>query len=146
MMETETTERPRIQGATKILDLSARLVLVCLQFTILVGMLLAILHTFWDLRLLLTEDLSLGIKRVVIRALAILALVEVYRTGYVYLKEGRVKVTYIVDAALVVLITEILSLWFAATDYLRMSAAVLLLLALALVRVLAIRYSPARSE
>lgn len=145
-MGSQTVEAPRTPSPTKILDHLARAVLLSLLFTILTGMLLAVVHTFWDLRFLMVGDLSSGIKRVVINALAILALVEVYRTGYVYFTEGYVKVTYIVDTAIVVLMTEILAVWYSETDYLRMSAAVVLLLSLALVRVVAVRFSPRRAE
>lgn len=145
-MEVVRVELQTIPGPTKILDLLARAVLISLLFTILAGMFLAVVHTFWDLRFLLLGELSQGIKRVVISSLAILALVEVYRAAYVYFTEGRVKVTYIVDTALVVLITEILSVWYAESDYWRMSAAVVLLLTLALIRLVAVRYSPSRVD
>ncbi len=146
-MEAGVAARTTLPNPTRILDLLARVVLVSLLFTILAGMLLAILRTFWDLRFLLSaENFSEAFKQIVIRALAILALVEVYRTAYVYFTERRVKVTYIVDTVLIVLMTEILSVWFAETDYRRISAAVVLLLSLGFIRVLAIRYSPARTE
>lgn len=130
----------------KILDQLSRLVLVSLLFTVLVAIGLSVARTFWNLRVLLYGDLSQGIKRVVIGVLAVLALVEVYRTAYVYFSEGRVKVTYIVDAVLVVLMTEILSVWYSETDYRRISMAVALVLLFGLIRVLAIRYSPTRAE
>lgn len=145
-LEVVAAEHQKIPSPTKILDLLARVVLVSLLFTIQAGMFLVVLRTFLDLRLLIREDVSQVLKQVVIRTLAILALIEVYRTGYVYFTEGRVKVTYIVDTALIVLMTEILSVWFAETDYRRLAAAVAMLLSLGLIRVLAIRYSPARME
>ena len=71
---------------------------------------------------------------------------EVYRTAFLYFSKGRVKVTYVVDTVLVVLMTDILSIWYAQTDYRRIFTAGALLLALGLIRFLAIRYSPAGEE
>ncbi len=77
---------------------------------------------------------------------AILALIEVYRTAYLYFANGRVKVTYVVDTVLVVLMTDVLGLWYAPGDYWRMGSAIALLLAVGLIRLLAIRYSPAKED
>ena len=45
-------------------------------------------------------------------ALILLALLELVRTLQVYLQLGRVRVTFILDTALVVLISELMGLWF----------------------------------
>ena len=131
---------------TRILDFLACGVLVSLLVAILSATLLAIYRVFWGLPVLLHGDVVQSIKQVVIGVVAILALVEVYRTAYLYFTKGRVKVTYVVDTVLVVLMTDILSVWYARSDYWRVSAAVALLLALGLMRLLAIRYSPVGEE
>ena len=46
----------------------------------------------------------------------LLAVVEVFKTTVTYFSEGRVKVTFIVDTILVVMLTEIISLWFKEAD------------------------------
>ncbi len=51
-------------------------------------------------------------EHVIINALILLALLEVIRTLQAYLKLGRVRVTFILDTALVVLISELMGLWF----------------------------------
>lgn len=51
-------------------------------------------------------------ERVIIDALIMLALLEVIRTLQAYLAFGRVRVTFILDTALVVLIGELMGLWF----------------------------------
>ena len=51
-------------------------------------------------------------ERAIIDALIMLALLEVIRTLQAYLKLGRVRVTFILDTALVVLIGELMGLWF----------------------------------
>lgn len=143
-MEAVTSERRTAPNLTKALDLLARGILISLLFAILAAIFLAVCRISWDLRFLFRGVLVQGIKQVVISVVAVLALVEVYRTAYLYFAEGRVKVSYVVDTVLVVLMTDILSIWYAQTDYWRMSAAVVLLLTLGLIRLLAIRYSPTR--
>jgi len=51
-------------------------------------------------------------EHAIIKALIMLALLEVIRTLQAYLKLGRVRVTFILDTALVVLIGELMGLWF----------------------------------
>jgi len=51
-------------------------------------------------------------EHMIINALILLALLEVIRTLQAYLKLGRVRVTFILDTALVVLISELMGLWF----------------------------------
>ncbi len=51
-------------------------------------------------------------EHTIINALIMLALLEVIRTLQSYLKIGRVRVTFIIDTALVVLIGELMGLWF----------------------------------
>jgi uncharacterized membrane protein (DUF373 family) len=51
-------------------------------------------------------------ERAIIDTLIMLALLEVIRTLQSYLKLGRVRVTFILDTALVVLIGELMGLWF----------------------------------
>ena len=51
-------------------------------------------------------------EHTIINALIMLALLEVIRTLQAYLRLGRVRVTFILDTALVVLIGEFMGLWF----------------------------------
>lgn len=96
----------------------------------------------WELRRLFVEDVELVLRHVLIGILILLAVVEVFKTTLAYLAEGRVKVTFIVDTILVVMLTEIISLWLRGGDW--RSFALLLAVngGLAGVRVLAVRFSP----
>src|SRR2546425_389337 len=78
------------------------------------GLLLLILATLaggifavaWELRRLFVDDVELVLRHVLIGILILLAVVEVFKTSLAYLTEGRVKVTFIVDTILVVMLTE----------------------------------------
>lgn len=78
------------------------------------------------------------IKDVVI----ILAALELIRTLQSYLKLGRVRITFILDAALVVLIGELMSLWLRNYTIQEVMINVGVISFLTVLRVLMIRFSP----
>jgi len=71
-----------------------------------------IVNVVLDLRQSLSSGWAGAAERAIIDALIMLALLEVIRTLQAYLKLGRVRVTFILDTALVVLIGELMGLWF----------------------------------
>jgi uncharacterized membrane protein (DUF373 family) len=73
----------------------------------------------------------------------LLAVVEVLKTTLAYFSEGRVRVTFIVDTVLVVMLTEVISQWFTGGDWQKLSILAVILMTLGVIRVLAVRFSPA---
>lgn len=65
-----------------------------------------------DLRQSLSGGWAGVAEHTIVNALIMLALLEVIRTLQSYLTLGRVRVTFILDTALVVLIGELIGLWF----------------------------------
>jgi uncharacterized membrane protein (DUF373 family) len=74
--------------------------------------------------------------------LSVLAKGEILRTGLAYFSGGRVKVTYIIDTALVTILTEILAFWHKEMSWQKLAMAIGLIISLALVRIVAVRFSP----
>jgi uncharacterized membrane protein (DUF373 family) len=58
------------------------------------------LKTFWEVRLLIDHSAEVVLRQVIVNTLMLLALVEVFKTTVTYFREGRVKVTFIVDTIL----------------------------------------------
>ncbi len=87
-----------------------------------------------------------ALKQLVVNVLMVLAVVELFRTVKAYFSEGRVKVTYIIDTVLVVVITEIKGFWYREVEVARVGLAIALVVALMGVRIMAIRFSPERLE
>lgn len=85
-------------------------------------------------------------KIVILNVLMVLALLEVFRTTLIYFSEGRVKVTYILDTALVVVITEVMAFWFKDIEYHKLIMVIALVFTLIIARIIAIRYSPTKSK
>lgn len=100
------------------------------------------LKTLWEIRLLVDHPAEVVLRQVIVNALMLLALVEVFKTTVTYFREGRVKVTFIVDTILVVMLTEVISQWFKGGDWHALAALLGVLLILSVVRIMAVRWSP----
>lgn len=100
------------------------------------------LKTLWDIRLLVDHSVEIALRQVIVNTLILLAIVEVFKTTLTYFSEGRVKVTFIVDTILVVMLTEVISQWFKGGDWQALVVLGGILLTLGAVRVLAVRWSP----
>ena len=89
---------------TRVWEAGTRFILSLLTLTILLGLAGGVAKTFLDLRLLLSADLEVALRHIIVDALTLLAVVEVLRTTLTYCSDGRVRVTFIVDTVLVVML------------------------------------------
>lgn len=121
-------------------------VLSLLIVTILVGLAGGVLRVFLNLEALFTEPLEQVFRQLIVDTLIILAIVEVFKTTVTYFSEGRVKVTFIVDTILVVMLTEIISKWFSEAHLDQWMILGGILMVLAIIRVVAVQWSPTRGE
>jgi len=101
------------------------------------------LKTLWDIRLLVDHSAEIVLRQIIVNTLILLAIVEVFKTTVTYFREGRVKVTFIVDTILVVMLTEVISQWFKGGDWQALTVLCGIVLVLGIVRVMAVRWSPA---
>jgi len=117
-------------------------VLSLMIITLLAALAVGVIKTFFDLLRFADQPAEDVLRRVIIQMLILLALVEVFKTATTYFSEGRVKVTFIVDTILVVMLTEVLSHWFRGGDWRTLGALGGVLLTLGIVRVMVVRWSP----
>ena len=103
--------------SSRIFEECARIILSLLIVVILITIAWAVLNTLLELRAMFSNDIHNALKQVMINSLTILALLEVFRTALAYFSEGRVKVTYIIDTVLVVILTEVMVFWFKDIEY-----------------------------
>lgn len=120
----------------------ARWILSLLIIAILSSMMGGVILTILHLRLLFTMDIEHALRIVIIDVLTILAVLEMFRTVLAYFSEGRVKVTYIIDTVIVVLLTEIMACWFKEFNLYKMGMMALLVLILCIMRIFTVKYSP----
>ena len=120
----------------------ARWILSILILAILSGMLGGVIITILHLRLLFSMDIEHALRIIIIDVLTILAVLEMFKTTLAYFSEGRVKVTYIIDTVIVVMVTEIMACWFKEFDLYEMGMLTFLVLTLCVMRVFSVKYSP----
>lgn len=127
----------------QVWDYGIRFTLSLLIATILIALTGGVVKTFLDLRLLLSDNLEVALRHIIVDALTLLAVVEVLKTTLTYCSDGRVRVTYIVDTVLVVMLTEIISRWFSGGEWHQFAMLGGIILTLGAIRIAAVRYSPA---
>lgn len=127
---------------TRFFEISARVLLSLLIVVILLAILAGVMYSLYDTRLLLKVYFLDACKTILIDILTVLALIEVLRTALAYFSEGRVKVTYIIDTVIVTLLTEIMAFWFKEMEWEHVAMVIALVLSLAIVRIIAVRFSP----
>jgi uncharacterized membrane protein (DUF373 family) len=81
-------------------------------------------------------------EHAIINSLIMLAMLEVIRTLQSYLVLGRVRVTFILDTALVVLIGELMGLWFREYAPEKVLLGLGVIVTLAVLRITTARFSP----
>jgi len=127
---------------TRFFEVSARALLSLLIVAVLLAILAGVAYTFYDLRLIFRMDFLVACKSIMVDMLTVLALVEVLRTTLAYFSEGRVKVTYIIDTVIVTVLTEVMAFWYKETEWQKIAMVIALVLSLAFVRIIAVRFSP----
>jgi uncharacterized membrane protein (DUF373 family) len=121
-------------------------VLSLMIVTLLAALTGGVLKTFLDLFMLVSHPVEVVLRQVIIDMLILLAIVEVFKTTVTYFSEGRVKVTFIVDTILVVMLTEVISQWFKGGEWQALAALGGILITLGIIRVMVVRWSPTQTK
>lgn len=100
-----------------------------------VNLLLTLVHSYPD-------KWSHGAETMIKDVVIILASLELIRVLQAYLLMGRVKVTFILDVALVVLIGELISLWYREYNMQEVFMSVFVIAVLVALRIVTTKYSP----
>jgi uncharacterized membrane protein (DUF373 family) len=127
---------------TKFFEASARAILSFLIVAILLAILAGVIYTFYDMRMLWRTEFLGAFKNILVDVLTVLSMVEVLRTALAYFSEGRVKVTYIIDTVIVSVLTEVIAFWYKEMEWQDIAMVIALVLSLACVRIIAVRFSP----
>ncbi|WP_445474893.1 phosphate-starvation-inducible PsiE family protein [Methanococcoides methylutens] len=123
----------------KIINSITTVFLYLLLLTLVVGM----GKTLLDLRFTVFTSLDVGFNHMVSSVLTILILIDLFNTFVDYHEHERIKLTYVTDATILIVMREIAVGMYAKefeSEFIFAIAA--LILVLGIVRVLAIRHSP----
>jgi uncharacterized membrane protein (DUF373 family) len=129
---------------TRFFEMSSRVALSLLIVVILMAIMAAIGCTAYDMRLVFQQSFHSAFKTIMVDMLTVLAIVEVLRTALAYFTEGRVKVTYIIDTVIVTVLTEVMAFWYKEMEWQEVAMIISLVLSLACIRIIAVRFSPRR--
>lgn len=130
----------------RLFEGTSRVLLSLLIFAILAAILGGVGYTFYDLRLVVVGEAHAAFRAILVDVLTVLAMVEVLRTALAYFTEGRVKVTYIIDTVIVTVLTEIMAIWYRDVSWQKLAMVLAVVVCLALVRIVAVRFSPRRTR
>lgn len=131
-------------GVSNLFLYGVKISIVFLLMVLLATISWAAFRTLLDLNEIFSGGIHEALKTIMVNSLTILALLEVFMTTLAYFEEGRVKVTYIIDTVIVVIVTEIMVFWFKEIEMMRIVMFIALVLSLIAARILAIRFSPAK--
>lgn len=123
-----------------------RVVLNVLLIIIVIALLVGTYKSGYDLITSLHDPLETLLQRILLDVVFILALVEVSITVLGYLKDGHVHVRYIVDTVLIIMLNEVVSLWFKHPNLQTAIGISIVIIALGTVRVLVTRLAPSSPE
>lgn len=131
--------------ATQI-DAVVNILLYLLILAISLSILGGVVKTFLDLEMLTKTSVEEALRHTLINVLVILAVVEVLKTVLIYVKEGRVRVTFIIDTVLIVMLNEVMSNWFKHGSFTSTVLLLVVIMILIVARIFAIKYSPGSTE
>ena len=123
---------------TRTIQLIVGILMLALYLWIGAGVLSLLLH----LPDILKNGWAYVAEHIIIDIVLILAVLELIRILQSYLALGRVKVTFILDVALVVLIGELIGLWYKEYTLLEVGLHIMVIAVLTLLRIVSIRFSP----
>ncbi|HSX28117.1 MAG TPA: phosphate-starvation-inducible PsiE family protein [Candidatus Saccharimonadales bacterium] len=103
---------------------------------------MGVVKSGYDLLSDIHKPLSTLLQNILLDIVFILALVEVTITVLGYLKDGRVHVRYIVDTILIIMLNEVVRLWFKQADLQQSISISVVIATLAAVRISVVKFAP----
>lgn len=134
------------ERTSRFFEFTSRRILSLFIGVVLLAIVAGTGRTLYDLRLVFNGEFHTAFKTIIVDMLSVLALVEILRTALAYFTEGRVKVTYIIDTVLVTVLTEVMGFWYRDMEWQELGMLLALVISLACVRIVAVRFSPRRAR
>jgi len=127
------------QWHSKVIGAVVGLIMIALYLWLLSGVVMLLIKLY---EVFLSGWLS-GAEEMIKDTVIMLATLELIRTLQSYLLLGRVKVTFILDVTLVVLIGELISLWYRKYEATEVFLVLFVVATLVALRIITTKYSPA---
>jgi uncharacterized membrane protein (DUF373 family) len=117
-----------------------RILLNILLVVIIAALVIGVYKSGYDLFHSLNQPLEYILQHILLDTVFIAALVELSITILGYLKDGRVHVRYIIDTIFIIMLNEVVSLWFKKPTFAQVGGICLTIAVLALVRISVVRF------
>lgn len=119
-----------------------RFLLNILLVIIIGALMVGVVKAGYDLISSLNQPLENVLQQILLDVVFIIALIEITITVLGYLKDGYVHVRYIVDTVLIIMLNEIVSLWFRDASFEEAAGIALMVAVLAAVRITTVKFGP----
>ncbi len=126
---------------------STNFIIIITLYILLIALLIGVVQIILSIPQLLNSDgLDIVFYQIVTKSLNLFIVIEFFKTLHDYSKYERIKLTYIIDATILIVLREIsVGLFTRDLDYTMIFALSILLTVMGAVRVMAVRYSPQQS-
>jgi len=125
-----------------VLQVVLNALLILLIFALIIG----VIKSGHDLFSSLNQPLDKVLQKVLLDTVFIVAVLEISITILGYLKDGYVHVRYIVDTILIIMLNEIVVLWFQHPELQDMIGISLIVFVLALIRISVTKFAPKHED
>ncbi|MDD2614133.1 MAG: phosphate-starvation-inducible PsiE family protein [Methanosarcina sp.] len=127
----------------KVTDAISTIFLYILLLALIVGM----AKTLLDIRFIIFESLESGFNHMVTSVLTVFIVIDLFKAFVEYHENDRIRLTDITDATIFIVLREIaVGLYSKEFGYQFILSLATLLLVLSIMRVLAVKYSPAKTQ
>ena len=118
-------------------------IVTVILYILLVALIVGLVRILLDIRSVAVDSLEGGFRQIITSILTLFIVIEFFKTFADYSKYERIKLTYITDATILIVMREItVGLYSQSFGYQMIFALSAMLLVLGTVRVLAVKYSP----
>ncbi len=141
-MELRVKYQKIFERITVFFGTGIRIMLNALVVIISCALVAGVIKSGIDLFTSLHKPLENILQQVLLDVVFIVALVEITTTILGYLKDGFVQVRYIVDTILIIMLNEVVGLWFKGASLQQAIGISVILATLAAVRITTVRFAP----
>lgn len=146
MMELRAKYQRSFERITVFYSTLIRACLNVLMIIISCALIVGVIKSGIDLFTSLNKPLDILLQQMLLDIVFIVALVELTITILGYLKDGYVHVRYIIDTILIIMLNEVVTLWFKGANLEDAIGLGVILAVLAAVRLSVTRFGPEHSE
>lgn len=132
--------------ATVYFSTIIRFLLNILIVVIVAALAIGVYKSGYDLIHSLHKPLEILLQQILLDVIFIAALTELSITILGYLKDGAVHVRYIIDTIFIIMLNEIVSIWFKHPELKQAIGISIIILALAVVRLSVVRFEPKNTQ